>query len=100
MNRKFTKFEGALINELAHIANLLVGKLEAEGPEHLSAVALREVIEVTVRVAAAQRRLQRLRRLKSPGRRDTLKLEPEELARLRLGAIDLDSPFGVEDLKP
>jgi hypothetical protein len=106
MKRAFTKFEGALILELATIANLLVDKLNAprdpEGPEYLnlSSLALREVIETTIRVAAARKRLARLRRLRRPGRCDEIGLDADELARLRLGGIDLDSPFDVEDLKP
>jgi hypothetical protein len=81
---------------------MLVDKLDPDGPEHLhlSTLALREVIEVTLRVAVARKRFARLRRLRSPGRRDPLKLDADELARLRLDRIGLDSPFGCEDLKP
>ncbi len=103
--RGFTKFESALISELANIANMLVDRLNAprdpEGPEYLalSSVALRQVIETTLRVAVARKRLGRLRRLRNPGRRDQLKLDAAEIARLRLDALDLDSPFGADDVK-
>jgi hypothetical protein len=105
VNRKFTKFEIALIHELATVASLLVDRLQAPGgPEgkeylNLSSVSLRELIETAVRVAAARKRLGRLRRLRSPGRRDALKLDPTELARLWLDGLDLDSSFGCDDLK-
>ena len=103
MTRRLTNFESALINELAVIASLLVDRLnesrDPEGPEYsaLSSAAIREVIEVAVRTAAARKRLARLRRLR--GRRDFLKPDAAELARLRLDALDLDTPFGCEDLK-
>jgi hypothetical protein len=105
VNRKFTKFETALIGELAHVAGLLVDKLQGpcdpEGPEYrnLSSLAIREVVETTVRIAVARKRLAHLRRLRRPGRRDALKLDADELARLRLDRLDLDSPFTAEDLK-
>jgi hypothetical protein len=105
VNRKFTRFENALISELAIISSLLVDRLNAprdpEGPEYLclSSPAIREVIETAVRVAVARKRLGRLRRLRQPGRRDALKLGADELARLRLDGLDLDSPFTAEDLK-
>jgi hypothetical protein len=73
-----------------------------KAPEYtaLSAVDLRQVIETALRVAVARKRLARLRRLRSPGRRDQIKLDAAELARLRLDALDLDTPFGCDDLKP
>jgi hypothetical protein len=101
--RRFTTLESALIEELANIANLLVDRLNEprgpEGPEYLnlSALALREVIETTIRVAAARKRLTRLRRLRRSGSRDAL--NADEFARLRLNSIDLDNQFHVEDLK-
>jgi hypothetical protein len=106
MSRRFTPFEISLINELAVIAALLVDRLndprDPEGPEYsaLSSLAVREVIETAVRVAAARKRLTRFRRLHRHGRRDTLAPDAGELARLHLDRLDLDSPFGAEDLKP
>jgi hypothetical protein len=106
MNRRFTPFEISLINELAVIATLLIDRLndprDPEGPEYsaLSSLAIREVVDTAVRVAAARKRLARFRRLRRPGRRDTLALDASELSRLQLDRLDLDSPFGAEDLKP
>jgi hypothetical protein len=105
VSRAFTKFETALIGELANIASMLVDRLNAprdpDGPEYLdlSSPAIREVIETAVRVAVTRKRLGRLRRLRQPGRRDALALGADELARLRLDGLDLDSPFTAEDLK-
>jgi len=102
MSRPFTKFEAALIGELANIASLLVDRLHApRDPEeypNLSSVSIREVVEATVRIAVARKRLTHLRRLRRPGRRDPLKLNADELARLHLEDIDLDAPFNCDDV--
>src|SRR5437868_12266092 len=103
MTRRFTAFEISLINELAAIATLLVDRLneprDPQGPEYsaLSSLAIREVVDTAVRVAAARKRLTRFRRLRRPGRCDAI--GASELDRLHLDRLDLDSPFGAEDLE-
>jgi hypothetical protein len=101
--RRFTAFELSLINELAIIASLLVDRLseprDLEGrPEFstLSSLVVREVVDIAVRTAAARKRLAHFRRLR--GRRDG-RPGADELARLKLGGLDLDAPFGCDDLQ-
>jgi hypothetical protein len=101
--RRFTSFELSLINELAIIATLLVDRLsEPRDPEGhpefptLSALRVREIVDTAVRTAAVRKRLAHFRRLR--GRRDG-RPGAEELARLKLGGLDLDAPFTSTDLQ-
>ena len=105
--RRFTTFELSLINELAVIADLLVTRLseprDPEGPRPeypaLSALAIREIVDIAVRTAATRKRLAHFRRLRRPAGRE-VKLSAEELARLRLDGLDLESQFAAEDFQP
>jgi hypothetical protein len=95
MNRsRLTDHQITLVNELALVSGLLVDSLS--NSQGLSALALRDIIEMAVRVAAARKRLGRLRRLRRAG---PVAPSVDELARLRLDRLDIDSPFGAEDLK-
>jgi hypothetical protein len=102
MKRRLTPFERSLVHELADVANVLVRSLntppEGDGPEFfdLSGVQVRGIIETAVRVAAARKRLDHLRRLRRAGRADEIPLDAVDL---HLEDIDLDSPFDVDELR-